>query len=151
MLRRNAKRRRYPRAIRRVRETRTRDSRRGRNETACATRVARDTMKRVHRERSLRGTCYTTVTNLVTVRCTPPIKLLATMTACKSSVNYWAVMPTIGKVEESFYIIVRGFFLVLFESFSLSSICVLSEKQKRLFQRKYSTSSFLNNNEFKYF
>lgn len=39
------------------------------------------------------GTCYTTVTNLVTVRCAQPaIKPLATMTARITSVNYWPVI-----------------------------------------------------------
>lgn len=107
--------------IRRERHTRTRDSRRGWNEAACATRVRRAARRNVHRERSLRGTCYTTVTNLVTVRCARAADKALSHDDYARIVNELLGchrVPITGKVEEiSLYVIVQGVFFFFLVSF----------------------------------
>lgn len=121
-IRRSAKRRRYySRAIRRERHVRaTAGAARGATRVPSARATRR---KRALRERSLRGTCYTTVTNLVTVRCAHAADKALSHDDWARSVSELLGchrMPITDKIEESFYVIVCVFFfLVSFESFSI--------------------------------
>lgn len=122
-MRRSAKRQRqYSRAIRRERHVRpTAGATHGATRVAPARATRR---KRVLRERSLRGTCYTTVTNLVTVRCAHAADKALSHDDWARSVGELLGchrMPITGKIEKSFCVIIRIFFFLSLESLSIRS------------------------------